>query len=179
MMGGGSSLCKQGKALDWGTKGRAGGGYGRGVSPLPMLKKIAIRDCLDVFWSTPNSTLLCVFSILKEQIFDIRWILNYVVMLQMVIATVWTYLIIMIIEDSIVIDRYHWHCDYTDVGNGALRTSSMADTLTGSCLFVPISPTKRRNWLLILSSYNKCTVRPTMTQRVGLIRLYTFCNCLR
>ena len=37
------------------------------------------------------------------------------------------------------------HCDYTDVGNGALRTSSMADTLTGSCLFVPISPIKRRN----------------------------------
>ena len=36
----------------------------------------------------------------------------------------------------------HMHCDYTDVGNGALRTSSMADTLThvtGSCLFVPIS----------------------------------------
>ena len=33
----------------------------------------------------------------------------------------------------------HNHCDYTDVGNGALRTSSMADTLTGSCLFVPIS----------------------------------------
>ena len=23
-----------------------------------------------------------------------------------------------------------YHCDYTDVGNGALRTSSMADTLT-------------------------------------------------
>ena len=37
------------------------------------------------------------------------------------------------------------HCDYTDVGNGALRTSSMADTLTGSCLFVPISPIKRHN----------------------------------
>ena len=34
---------------------------------------------------------------------------------------------------------FHIHCDYTDVGNGALRTSSMADTLTGSCLFVPIS----------------------------------------
>ena len=33
----------------------------------------------------------------------------------------------------------HYHCDYTDVGNGALRTSSMADTITGSCLFVPIS----------------------------------------
>ena len=27
--------------------------------------------------------------------------------------------------------------------NGALRTSSMADTLTGSCLFVPISPIKK------------------------------------
>ena len=57
------------------------------------------------------------------------------------------------------------HCDYTDVGNSALRTSSMADTLTGSCLFVPISPIKRRNWLLILSSYNKCTVHQTMTHQ--------------
>ena len=42
-----------------------------------MLKKIEIRDCLDVFWSTPNSTLLCVFSILKEQIFDILWSLTF------------------------------------------------------------------------------------------------------
>ena len=38
-----------------------------------------------------------------------------------------------------------YHCDYTDVGNGALRTSSMADTIAGSCLFEPISPIKRRN----------------------------------
>ena len=39
----------------------------------------------------------------------------------------------------IAMEVYLVHCDYTDVGNGALRTSSMADTLTGSCLFVPIS----------------------------------------
>ena len=29
----------------------------------------------------------------------------------------------------------HIHCDYTDVGNDALRTSSMADTLTGVTFF--------------------------------------------
>ena len=34
--------------------------------------------------------------------------MTYVAMLQMVITTVWTYLMIMIIKDSIVIDRYHW-----------------------------------------------------------------------
>ena len=44
---------------------------GGGVSPVPMLNKIEIRDGLDIFRSTPNSTLLCVFSILKEQILDI------------------------------------------------------------------------------------------------------------
>ena len=57
--GGGGRVCvSKGKALGRGTKCRAGGGYGRVVSPLPKLKKIEIRDCLDVFWSTPNSTLL-------------------------------------------------------------------------------------------------------------------------
>ena len=85
---GGRVCVNKGKALDRGTKCRAGGGYGRGVSPLPIWKKIKIRDCLDVFWSTPNSTLLCVFSILKEQIFDILLSLTYIVMLQMVNATV-------------------------------------------------------------------------------------------
>ena len=85
---GGRVCVNKGEALDRGTKCRAGGGYGRGVSPLPIWKKIKIRDCLDVFWSTPNSTLLCVFSILKEQIFDILWSLTYIVMLQMVNATV-------------------------------------------------------------------------------------------
>ena len=48
--GGGGRVCvSKGEALDRGTKCRAGGGYGRWVSPLPMLTKIEIRDCLDVF----------------------------------------------------------------------------------------------------------------------------------
>ena len=46
---GGRVCVNKGKALDRGTKCRAGGGYGRGVSPLPIWKKIKIRDCLDVF----------------------------------------------------------------------------------------------------------------------------------
>ena len=46
---GGLVCVNKGEALDGGTKCRAGGGYGRGVSPLPILKKIEIRDCLDVF----------------------------------------------------------------------------------------------------------------------------------
>ena len=49
IMGGGSSLCKQGRIFDRGTRCRVGGGYGKGVSPLPVWKKIEIRDCLDVF----------------------------------------------------------------------------------------------------------------------------------
>ena len=75
---GGRVCINKGEALDRGTKCRAGGEYGRGVPTLRMLKKIEIRDCLDVFWSNPNSKLLCVFSILKEQIFDILWSLTYV-----------------------------------------------------------------------------------------------------
>ena len=47
--GGGRDCVNKGTALDRGTKFRAGGGYGRGVSPLPMVKKIEVRDCLDVF----------------------------------------------------------------------------------------------------------------------------------
>ena len=84
-VGGGRVCVNKGETLGRGTKCRAGGGYGRGVSPLPIWKKIKIKDCLDVFWSTPNSTLLCVLSILKEQIFDILWSLTYmyIVMLQM------------------------------------------------------------------------------------------------
>ena len=36
-MAGGSSFCViKGEAVDRGTKSRAGGRYGRGVSPLPM-----------------------------------------------------------------------------------------------------------------------------------------------
>ena len=46
---GGRVGVNKGKAIDRGTKCRAGGGYGRGVSPLPIWKKIEIRDCLDVF----------------------------------------------------------------------------------------------------------------------------------
>ena len=46
---GGRVCVNKGEALDRGTKCRAGGGYGRGVSPLPIWKKIKIRDCLDVF----------------------------------------------------------------------------------------------------------------------------------
>ena len=46
---GGRVCVNKGEALDRGTKCRAGGGYGRGVSPLPIWKKIEIRDCLDVF----------------------------------------------------------------------------------------------------------------------------------
>ena len=49
---GGRVCVNKGKALDRGTKCRAGGGYGRGgggVPPLPIWKKIKIRDCLDVF----------------------------------------------------------------------------------------------------------------------------------
>ena len=47
---GGRVCVNKGKALDRGTKCRAGGGYGRGGgSPLPIFKKIEIRDCLDVF----------------------------------------------------------------------------------------------------------------------------------
>ena len=38
-----------------GTKCR--GGYGR-VHPLPEWKNILFRECLDVFWSTPKSTLI-------------------------------------------------------------------------------------------------------------------------
>ena len=49
--GGGGRVCvSKGEALDRGTKCRAGGGgMGGGVSPLRMLTKIEIRDCLDVF----------------------------------------------------------------------------------------------------------------------------------
>ena len=37
MGGGGSSFCViKGEALERGTKSRVVGGYGRGVSPLPM-----------------------------------------------------------------------------------------------------------------------------------------------
>ena len=39
----------KGEALEGGTKFRAGGMYGRGVSPLPMWKKMENRDYLDVF----------------------------------------------------------------------------------------------------------------------------------
>ena len=46
---GGRVCVNKGKALDRGTKCRAGGGHGRGVSPLPIWKKIKIRDCLDAF----------------------------------------------------------------------------------------------------------------------------------
>ena len=46
---GGRIGVNKGKALDRGTKCRVGGGYGRGVSPLPIWKKIEIRHCLDVF----------------------------------------------------------------------------------------------------------------------------------
>ena len=46
---GGRVCVSKGEALDRGTKCRAGGGYGRVVSSLPMLKKIEIRDYLDVF----------------------------------------------------------------------------------------------------------------------------------
>ena len=37
---GGRVCVNKGEALDRGTKCRAGGGYGRGVSPLPIWKKI-------------------------------------------------------------------------------------------------------------------------------------------
>ena len=88
-MGGGVEfVLTRAKPLIEGRSAERGVGMGGGVSPLPIWKKIEIRDCLDVFWSTPNSTLVCVFAILKEQIFDIIWSLTYVVMLQMVIATV-------------------------------------------------------------------------------------------
>ena len=43
---GGRVCVNKGKALDRGTKCRAGGGYGRGASPLRIWKKIKIRDCL-------------------------------------------------------------------------------------------------------------------------------------
>ena len=45
----GRVCVNKGEALELGTKFRAGGGYGNGVFPLPMWKKIEIRDCLDVF----------------------------------------------------------------------------------------------------------------------------------
>ena len=54
----------------------------------------------------------------------------------------------------------HWylsyfnHGDYTDVDNGALRPSSMADTLTGSCLFVPISSPVQQFLAWIFGSKN-------------------------
>ena len=47
---GGSSLCKQGRSpMIEGRSAERGVGMGGGVSPLPILKKIKIRDCLDVF----------------------------------------------------------------------------------------------------------------------------------
>ena len=46
---GGRVCVNKGEALDRGTKCRAGGGYGRGVSPLRIWKKIKIRDGFDVF----------------------------------------------------------------------------------------------------------------------------------
>ena len=47
----------------------------------------------------------------------------------------------------------HEDCSYTDVGNFALRTSSMADTLTGSCLFVPISSSLQQFLAWIFGSF--------------------------
>ena len=43
-VGGGRVCINKGKALDRGTKCRAGGGYGKKI-----WKKIKMRDCLDVF----------------------------------------------------------------------------------------------------------------------------------
>ena len=53
----------KGEALVRGTKWRAGGGSGRGVSPLPLWKKMEIRKCLEDFWSTLNPYFVWLYCI--------------------------------------------------------------------------------------------------------------------
>ena len=52
---GGVNCHKQGQSRCLRHEMASGGGSGRGVSPIPMWKKMEIRKCLEDFWSTPKS----------------------------------------------------------------------------------------------------------------------------